>query len=549
MNFASSNVAHSLSSGNQELVSEKGSSNKEQTCNVFADDTNDESNQPDNNNNDDNNNNNNDNGGATPPDKFVNSFIPLVCYSIIIAMGGLLFGYDIGTIGGMVDLPSFVERFGDEIGSHQTVSFKPSTKGAIVSISCLGGLTSGLFANKIIPAVGMKITMIIAFMLYFMGNVMVSLIVSWKYLLIARFFNGLAIGILTITCPMFISEVSPMKQRGTFTCFNQLFTTIGIVIGSAVILFSSSNYFSSDKSQYQMALCLGMLFTILGSILILFVPESPNWLIRKNKPLKKVEKSISRISGYDINDEKIVEIATSFYDYNSQLKLQNRLEGKFSNSIIRGQPKYLFRTLLGMALYVFQQFTGINFFFYYGITIFKNVALASPYMVPVIFSMVNLLFSISAVIIITKFKRRTLLIFGSITMSTIMILFTVVGTFMGSSFGTTVALIILSCSFISTFSVSWGPISNILISEMYPPTIKVKAMSICGSTSWVFNFAIALIIPSLTAKIGLSIGWIFATMTILSSIFVYFFIPETKHIPTSRLDKYYSKKGYFFQGF
>jgi SP family sugar:H+ symporter-like MFS transporter len=482
----------------------------------------------------------------TLPDNFVRSFVPLVCYSAIIAIGGLIFGFDIGTVGGLVDLPAFVSRFGDIKDLHNTISFKPITKGTIVSISCLGGLVSGGLVNKIIPIAGMKLTIMIAFVLYCTGNLIIKIVTFWRYILIARFINGFALGTFTITCPMYISEISPLKQRGIFVGFCQLFTTIGIFFGSGLNLFSALKYQSNDKLQYELSLNSGIFFTITGFLLILFVPESPHWLIRTKKPLKRVENAIAQIYGYSLEDEKIVEITTNFYDYNSQLKLMSQNNGSNSNSIIKGKPKYLFRVFLGMMLYCFQQFTGINFFFYYGITIFQNVKLKSSYLVPALLSVVNLLFSFTSIYIIAKFKRKTLLIFGASMMSLIMILFTIFGTILKSFFNSTLALIILSCSFIAVFSISWGPVANILVSEMYPPNIKIKAMSFCGSSAWIFNFCIALLIPLLTNKIGLSIGWIFASMTTISAVFVHFFIPETKNVPTSNLDKYYSENGYMY---
>lgn len=471
-------------------------------------------------------------------DDYVQSFIPLTIYSILISIGGLIFGYDIGIIGGLVDLPSFNNKYGDDL---ITKSFKPITKGAIVSISCIGGLTSGIISTKLIPFGGMKFTIFLAMISYIVGNIFILLSSSWKTILIGRIFNGISTGIITISCPMFLSEITPIKQRGIFTCFNQLFTTIGIVIGAITIYFSSTRYYQDQVSQFQYSLLQGILIAFIGSCLIWIVPESPVWLIHSKKSLEKVKKSISKIRYLPVTDEIVINTAARLFDYNFQMDNSSNLKTRNNKSIIKGQPKYLLRIIIGVILLGFQQFTGINYFFFYGVTIFETIKIKSPYLVPVIFGCVNLFFSFLSIFTISIFNRKTLLIFGSIFLTIIMTIFTVLGSVAKINYEVSVGLILLSCSFISIFSLTWGPICVVLISELFPNTIKVKAMSICGSCAWIFNFTIALVIPSISSKIGFSLGGIFAGVTFLSILFVLKYIPETKGISSSVIESYYER--------
>lgn len=471
----------------------------------------------------------------------VGSFVPLVCYSMLISMGGFIFGYDIGTIGGLVDLSSFTGIYGNS-NINGVKSFKPVTKGTIVSISCLGGFISGLIVNKLLPLMGMRFTIFVSMASYVIGNFIILLSENWKVIVVARIFNGIAIGITQITCPMFISEITPIKQRGIFTCFNQLFTTFGIVVGSITILFSATQYYPSDNAQFQYPLCQGIVLASIGGGLIWLLPESPNWLVKNGSSIDKVKDSLRKIRSLSIDDERLTNLTVKTFDLNRVVvKTNEKDDFNNSRSILYGKPRYFIRTLVGVCLLGFQQFTGINFFFYYGLIIFENVELNTPYLVPVIFGIVNLIFSGLSIFIISIFQRRVLLISGSTLLTILMILFTICGTILGNSLQVTVSLIIISCLFISVFSLTWGPIASVIISELFPTNIKVKAMSICGSSAWIFNFTISLIIPILASKIGLALGSLFAIITMIGAIFVYYLIPETKHVTTNTLDEKYRK--------
>ena len=471
-------------------------------------------------------------------DDYVSSYLPITCYSILIALGGLVFGYDIGTIGGLVDLPALSARFGDSVQTGPA-TFSPIVKGALVSVSCLGGFASGGIAAKLIPVIGMRCTIFMSMLLYMFGNTVILFAPSWEIILVARVFNGVCIGLTTITCPMYISEITPIRERGLFTSLNQLFTTVGIVTGALSMLFSATRYYPDDESQYQYPLLQGILLSAIGGVAIWLVPESPNWLVKRSKPIKKVKKSLSKLRSLPFDDECIINATAKLFDYNFQMNNIHHLESKNSTSILKGRPKYFQRTLTGVVLLAFQQFTGINYFFFYGITIFENVGLKTPYLVPVIFGVVNLIFSGLSVYVISLFDRKVLLIFGSVSLTLLMTAFTVVGTFCEISFHITILLIVLSCLFIAFFSMTWGPVAAVVISELYPPGIKVKAMSVCGSSSWIFSFTIALVIPTLTSKIGFALGGVFALFTFLSIFFVHYLVPETKNVSSTRLDRCY----------
>lgn len=480
-------------------------------------------------------------------DDVILSIFPLLCYTLLVSLGGIVYGYDIGTVGGIVDIPAFVRKFGDHSTANGDKVFKPITKGCLVSIACLGGFVSGFVSNQTIPLIGMRFTLSLAMLVYMLGIILALIAPTYHVVIVSRLLNGLAVGISTVACPMYISEITPVKYRGVLTCFNQLFTTIGIVIGSVTMYFSATRFNSDNNAQFLYPLCQGGFLSLLAAASIWLVPESPQWLARKENNVEKVKKALSRLNYLNINDEKVIDNTVKLYDIQAVNRSNIEMNGKRARSIIRGEPKYLFRTIIGILIYGFQQFTGINFFFFYGLTIFKGIQVKSPYQIPVMLGVINLFFSSLSVYTISKFPRRHLLLFGSISLSSLMVCFTIAGAILKNKFDVTVPLILISCAFIAVFSITWGPIASVVISEMYPSTIKVKAMSICGSCAWIFNFMISLIIPTLTKYIGLGVGGGFAFATVCGGVFVYFFVPETRNTTTTVLDFHYQEKGRLYR--
>ncbi|KAH3671510.1 hypothetical protein OGAPHI_000213 [Ogataea philodendri] len=466
---------------------------------------------------------------------------PIILFSTLIATGGLIFGYDIGTIGGMIDMPAFTSTFGDNTTGTQP-AFYSITKGALIGISSMGGFVGGILSILLITPFGLRPTIFSAGLIYAVGNLITFTAKVWVQVMFGRALNGMANGIVCVTCPMLISELAPTNMRGGMICIQQLLTTVGIQIGS-VTMYLSQMYFDNTSSlQYQVPLLEGIVWALATCALIWVVPESPYWYLTSRKLVEKSKASVARARSLGVNDPGVLRIVAIMFNNNSDE--DEDAANREKRSIRKGQPKYLLRTLTGISVLCCQQLTGINYFFFFGTTIFATIGLTNPYLVPIFFGFVNLIFSVVSLFIIERFNRTTLLMSGSVLLVSFMLIFTTVSLVSVNNMNVVsgVLMVTVSCGFIGVFATTWGPLSGVVVSELYPISIKVKAMSICGSASWLVTFVMTLITPPLTELFGFGIGFVFVFFNALGFALVYYLVPETKGMPLERLDELYEQQ-------
>lgn len=473
----------------------------------------------------------------SPLSEKMGSFYPITIYSIIIALGGLIFGYDIGSIGGLIETPSFVSEYGNTLADGR-LKFSDFAKGSLIGIACLGACSGSLISKVMINKIGLKKSFFIACCFHLLGDFIMIISPKWYHILIGRFIIGNGNGLICTICPMYISELAPIKERGILVSLQQLFTTVGILVGGVTMYYSVTEYSILDLNQYRYSIYQSGLITFLCSCLIWIVPESPVWLI-KHGNINGASLSFSKVKHLPLNDESINESVLNVC-YEAEQAHQDEKTSNRIGSIRYGEPRYLLRTITGVVLFGFQQFTGINYFFFYGTTIFSKVDLSSPYLVPVILGGVNLVFSVLSIFTISKFNRKSLLIFGSVNMFVLMLIFASIGITIKDKIDGAILMIITACGFIGSFAITWGPISQVLISEMYPNSIKVKAMSICGTMNWLINFTISMLVPIISNYIGFGLGYIFAGFLALSVVFIHCSIPETRNKSMEQINEIYS---------
>ncbi|KAG7698803.1 hypothetical protein KL951_002067 [Ogataea haglerorum] len=477
----------------------------------------------------------------TPAEDDIGSTWPIIIFSSIIATGGLIFGYDIGTIGGMIDMPAFVNTFGDRQTGGQ-IAFHSITKGALIGISSLGGFVGGILSISLITPFGLRATIFSAGVIYAVGNLVTVTAFVWIQVMFGRALNGMANGIICVTCPMLISELAPASMRGGMICIQQLLTTVGIQLGAVTMYFCQSLFENTSTLQFKVPLIQGLFWAVAVCVLIWFVPESPYWYLTNRNLVEKSKLSVARARSLGVNDPGVLRIVALMFNNHSCEDDDANLKEK--NSIRKGEPKYLLRTLTGICVLCCQQLTGINYFFFFGTTIFATIGLTNPYLVPVFFGFVNLVFSVVSLFIVDRYKRTSLLMTGSALLACFMLLFTIVSmwsrTNMNVAMG--VVMVSLSCGFIGVFATTWGPLSGVVVSELYPISIKVKAMSICGSMSWLVTFVMTLVTPPLTEVFGFGIGFVFFFFNVTGLALVYSLVPETKGLPIERLDEIYEQQ-------
>ncbi|UKZ79815.1 hypothetical protein TrVFT333_007577 [Trichoderma virens FT-333] len=440
--------------------------------------------------------------------------------AVITSIGGFLFGYDIGQISGTILFNNFVERFLSD-GS-------PTIKSLLVSffsIGCLVGALSGAYMSDWF---GRRISIAIGVFIFFMGDVIqVTATKSWVHLTMGRFVAGLGIGNLSVGVPMFQSECAPREIRGAVVASYQLLITIGILFGNVVCYFMRPH--QDENDSWRLVIGLGAFYSIPLGIGIFFAPESPRWL-----------------AGRDNKDPGNVLVENDMHEMKEVLALE-RQSGSASwiecFSLKSKVPKTRYRTLLGMGLHFLQQWTGINYFFYYGTTIFSTADIKDPFLVQLILGAVNVATTLFAVYLVDKLGRRWPLILGALWQAFWMTIFASIGTATNHSAPSNtlgVVMILSACMFIASFAATWGPIAWVVMGETFALRTRAKQASLATAANWLGNFLIGFLTPHADKGLSYAFGFILASANLAAAAIVWMYLYESSLLSLESVDIMYS---------
>lgn len=431
--------------------------------------------------------------------KIINVFVIFV--AAITSIGGLLFGYDTGVISGAILFirEDFVLS---SIAQEVTVS-------AVLIGAVIGASISGMLADKY----GRKIMIVLASIIFGVGAIFSAASPNVNALIISRVVVGIAIGMASFIVPLYIAEVAPINIRGALVSLNQLAITLGIVISYMVDLYFAPN------GSWRWMLGLALIPSLILALGMLFMPPSPRWLISKGFESKAVN-VLKKIRGIDNVDKEVNEIEQT-------LLLEN--EGKWSDLL---EPKIRSALLIGIGLAAFQQLTGINTVIYYAPTILEFAGLQTATVTifaTVGIGVVNVLLTVVSILLIDRVGRRPLLLVGIsgmiVSLGIMGLAFIIPG--LTSSLGW-VAVICLML-YVGSFAISLGPIFWLMIAEIYPLRIRGRAMSIVTMINWATNLVVAITFLTIIELLGTSgTFWLYGTIAVLSLLFVYYRVPETK---------------------
>lgn len=419
--------------------------------------------------------------------------------SIVAALGGLLFGFDTGVISGA--LPSMKSFFVlNDVWEGITVS-------ALI-FGCIIGVT---FSNKPGEVLGRKKTLLLTALLFFLSALGTALTNQLDFFILYRILGGIAVGTASVFSPLYISEIAPANNRGKLVALNQL----AIVLGIALSFYS--NYFLSSLGPESWRYMLGVMGVpaLLFFISLWFVPESPRWLILKGNEVKAL-RLLKQINGEKEGEKVHREII---------LNKSESDDPPFSRLFSKDMRKVL---IIGLMIAVFSQITGINAIMYYAPTIFKSMGASTETALwqQAIIGLVNLIFTVLAIVWIDRIGRKPLLITG-VTVMLMSLTIIAVAFFMEYFTGYVVLISILL--FIASFAASLGPVSWVLLSEIFPNAIRSKAMSISVLSLWLSNLFIAFTFPILRDRLGGGSAFlIFAISSLILLVFIMKYVPETK---------------------
>ncbi|CCF34994.1 hypothetical protein CH063_06868 [Colletotrichum higginsianum] len=461
----------------------------------------------------------------------------------ITSIGGFLFGYDTGQISGMLLFSDFKKRFATgSLGPDGLPQWVPTTQSLMVSLMSIGTLIGALSGAYTADWWGRRRSLSFGVAIFIIGNIIqISAMNSWVHMMVGRFIAGLGVGNLSIGVPMFQSECSPREIRGAVVASYQLLITFGILI-SNLINFGVRNFQDSDAS-WRIVIGLGIGFSLPLGLGILFVPESPRWLAGR-QDWEGSRMALARLRG--LKDDPHCDLVEK--DLQEMFKVIEE-ESKtgygtwaecFTGS--SGIPKTVYRTLLGISLHFIQQWTGVNFFFYYGATIFESAGIEDPIMMQLILGAVNVFCTFFGLYAVEKYGRRWPLFIGAVWQTAWLTVFAAVGVAMPPETNSTtgIVMIVSACMFIASFASTWGPMCWCVIGETFPLRTRAKQASLATAGNWLGNFLIAFLTPYATAGIGYSYGFVFAACNLAGAVVVWFFLYETKMLSLENVDRMYS---------
>ncbi|KAF4974953.1 hypothetical protein FZEAL_8216 [Fusarium zealandicum] len=463
-----------------------------------------------------------------------------ILLGVITSIGGFLFGYDTGQISSMLTFTDFLERFA-QTDSQGNPEWEPIIKSLVVSLMSIGSLIGALSGAYTADWWGRRRSLTFGVMVFIIGNVIqITAMNSWVHMMMGRFVAGLGVGNLSIGVPMYQSECSPREIRGAVVASYQLMITFGILVAN-LINYGVRNIQETDAS-WRIVIGLGIGFSLPLGLGILCVPESPRWLASRGD-WKSARSSMARLRGLkDDPDNKLVEDdlneMKAILDKESQVGQGGWLECFKPNADI---PKLVYRTFLGIAIHFLQQWSGINYFFYYGANIFESAGVDDPILVQLILGAVNVVMTFYGLYVVEKYGRRWPLFLGALWQSAWLLVFASVGTAIdpASSKAVGIVLIVSACMFIASFAGTWGPLAWVVIGESFPLRTRAKQASLATASNWLGNFMVSFLTPLADAGIGYSYGFVFCGTNLAAAIIVWFFLYESRMLSLENVDLMY----------
>ena len=451
----------------------------------------------------------------------------VVGLTLVATLGGLLFGYDTAVISGAEkSIQAYL------IDSQGLSAFIHGATTSSALIGCIiGGAISGILSSRF----GRKRSLMLAALLFFIsalgsgfpeflffekGVPSINLLMMFNFY---RIIGGIGVGLASAISPVYIGEIAPADIRGRLVSLNQF----AIIFGMLVVYFV--NWGISNGQTLEWINSIGWRYMFLSEaipaaifgILLFFVPETPRYLALTNRNDEAL-RVLTSINGSKRAKEIMVDIKGTLNQHSAKIFAYGKLV-----------------VIIGILLSIFQQFVGINVALYYAPRIFESMGAAkdASMMQTVVMGLVNVVFTVIAITTVDKLGRKPLLIIGSIGMAVGMFAISALSYFNIIGIGTLIFIIIYTASFM----MSWGPITWVLISEIFPNQIRGRAVAIAVAFQWAANYFISSTYPAMMEYSGAMTYGFYGLMSVLSAIFVWKMIPETKGKTLEDLEKLWKK--------
>jgi len=473
------------------------------------------------------------------------------------SFGGIFFGYDSGYINGVTGSPVFIKL----IEGDGAKSLSGSNNSLIVSILSAGTFFGALIAGDSADMIGRRATIILGCIIYIIGCVIQAAAggsATLGLIVAGRLIAGIGVGFESAIVILYMSEICPRKVRGALVAGYQFCITIGILV-AACINYGTQN--RPDTGSYRIP--IGIQFAwglILGGGLI-FLPDSPRYFVKRGR-LEKARQSLVRLRGEPPDsvyiETELAEIVAN-EEYERSLIPATGWLGSWMNCFkgsLRKQNSNLRKTILGTSLQMMQQWTGVNFIFYYSTPFLQSTgAIANPFLISLIFTLINVCSTPISFYTVERFGRRPLLIYGALGMLICQFLVAIIGVTVGFNHTITNAAgkevaknipavnaqIAFIAIFIFFFASTWGPGAWILIGEIFPLPIRSRGVALSTASNWLWNTIIAVITPYMVNRdqgyLRSSVFFVWGGLCTCAFVYSWFLVPETKGLSLEQVDK------------
>jgi sugar porter (SP) family MFS transporter len=478
------------------------------------------------------------------------------------SFGGIFFGYDSGYINGVngsADFIGLIEGAGRKslTSSHQSL---------IVSILSSGTFFGAIIAGDISERIGRKWTVIMGTFIYMVG-VIIQMITgvggdALGVIVAGRLVAGLGVGFESAIVILYMSEICPKKVRGALVAGYQFCITIGILLASCVVYATQNR---TDSSAYRIPIGIQFAWAIILGGGLLFLPDSPRYYVKRGM-LEKASNSLCRLRGQPAESEYIQNelaeiIANEEYERSviPSSGFFSSWMNCFSGSLWH-QKSNIRRTILGTSLQMMQQWTGVNFIFYYSTPFLQSTgAISNTFLISLIFTLVNVCSTPLSFYTVEKFGRRPLLVWGALGMLICQFLVAIIGVTVGfnhthlNAAGDSIAnnipavnaQIAFIAIFIFFFASTWGPGAWIVIGEIFPLPIRSRGVGLSTASNWLWNTIIAVITPYMVGtnegNLRSSVFFVWGGLCTCAFVYAYFLIPETKGLSLEQIDRMFEE--------
>ncbi|MEW6074134.1 MAG: sugar porter family MFS transporter [Planctomycetota bacterium] len=450
-------------------------------------------------------------------------YLRRVC--LVATLGGLLFGYDTAVISGAIGFLQAHFALGPGMTGW--------TSACVLAGCALGAAGAGVASDRL----GRRRVLLLSAVLFLVSALGTALPRTLGELIFFRILGGLGVGAASMTSPMYIAEISPARIRGRMVSLNQLTIVSGILLVYFVNYFIA-RYGEAAGGEWNVVYGWRWMFgseaipALALLVLLFFVPESPRWLVKQGRP-EEARDVLVRVGGAAAAARELEEIRRAIAAESGSLRQL-------------GRPGMRVALLIGVVLAVLQQITGINVFLYFGPTIFKEIGgerVDASLLQTIVVGAVNLAFTLVAIRTVDRWGRRPLMIAGAAGMG-----LSLAALGLAAYRGATGAwLLVFILGYIACFALSVGPVTWVILAEIFPTRIRGRAMAIATVVLWLADLAVTQTFPSLDAEGSWLVErfhhafpfWLYGAFCAFLVFFVRRFVPETKGRSLEEIERFW----------